>query len=318
MNARVVYFDPVFPELVRLINSFAGADFEVDYLKQLDSAKGAAAIRQADYFLVAAEKITAEIINAAPDLKLIQKTGAGYDNINVKTAAIRGVPVCNTPGVNATGVAELTIAHILALYRKLTLLDNRCKRGEWPMWEYRLASHEMSGKVHGIIGFGKIGQYVARLSAAFGTRIVYYDLYQAKSELAVALRAKYLSLDQLLATADIISLHLPLTPETKDLVGERELASMKQSAVIVNMARGGIVNEAALAQALNGGRIAGAAFDTLSDEPQIAGNQLLKAANFHCTPHIGAGTRETLDRVLGLAFDNLRLVESGQKPNFII
>ena len=312
MKPVIMYLDPVTSGMKALLEQFAGQDLQMQYLQDEGSCSGA------DYIIVAAEKVPAERIAEAQTLRLIQKTGVGTDNIDIRAAGRMGILVCNTPGVNAAGVAELTIAHILSLYRKLPLLNNRCHSGEWPMWEYRLDSYEMNGKTHGIIGFGSIGQTVANLSRAFGTRIVYYDACRVAEEIETQCYAQYMELNELLPCADIITLHVPLTPSTRGLIGKEHLALMRPMTILVNMARGGVVNEAALAEALRAGQIGGAACDTLEGEPNIKDNVLLSCPNFYCTPHVGAGTLDTLRRVLNIAFSNIRALESGVKPKYIV
>jgi phosphoglycerate dehydrogenase-like enzyme len=165
---------------------------------------------------------------------------------------------------------------------------------------------------------GSIGQYVAKLSQAFGTILVYHDIHRATEHTEWQYGIEYLELPKLLQTSDIISLHIPLTTGTRYLIDTKEITLMKSTAVIINMSRGGVVNETALAAALTSGHIAGAACDTLEGEPNIEGHPLLSCPNFHCTPHVGAGTKDTLRRVLTIAFANIRAVEKGKKPQFIV
>lgn len=287
---EVIYLDPAFPELRQFIRDRAGAGFAVRF------ADEGADLRRAEFFLVAAAKVTAGMIDAAPRLRLIQKTGAGTDNIDLDAARARGVEVLATPGANAGAVAELTIGLILSLYRKIPLLDRRCRAGRWEMWAHRLSSHELSGKVHGVVGFGAIGRRVAELSRAFGAETIHHDPATEDS----------LPLPRLLARADLVSLHLPLTASTAGLIGRAEIALMRPGAVLVNMARGGIVDEIALYEALSTGSLAAAAADTLAGEPNVSNNPLLTLDNFVCTPHVGAGTRDTLARVLDISFENMR------------
>lgn len=307
----ILYFDEVQEDMKRLFSKMKPEGFQLLYWQDMNPEEREKVLSHADFLLVATAKIDREMILNAKRVKLIQKTGVGVDNIDVKTATRLQIPVANTYGGNATGVAELTLLFILALYRKLPLLNEATKQGKWLMWQWRSSSYEMDGKTHGIVGFGHIGRETAKRSKALGTHIVYYDPYRAPPDVEKRLQAEYLSLAELLKTADIISLHLPLLPETKHLIGLRELQMMKESAILINVSRGGIVDEKALAQALAEGIIAGAGIDVWSSEPVSADHPLLKLDNVIATPHIGAGTRDTLERVLGMAFDNIQKAENG-------
>jgi phosphoglycerate dehydrogenase-like enzyme len=178
--------------------------------------------------------------------------------------------------------------------------------------------YEMEGKTHGFIGFGNIGREAAKRSKVFGTNIIYYDKFRASKEHEEQLGASYLSLEEVLKQSDIISLHIPLIEETKGLIGEKELSLMKNSAVIVNVSRGGTIQEKALYEALKSGIIAGATVDVCESEPTNPDNPLLKLDNVIASPHIGAGTRDTLNRVLDIAFTNIKNVDDGQTPKFVV
>lgn len=302
----------------RMLYAQKPEEFELWLWAEMDEVERRKRLAQADYLLVAAERVDEELIAGAPRARLIQKTGVGTDNIDVRAAASRGLPVANTPGSNSVGVAELTVLLILALYRKLLTLDAATRRGEWPMWTFRTSSFEMSGKIHGLIGFGSIGREVARRSQAFGTEILYFDNFRPNAEEEKELGATFVPLEDLLRRSDIISLHVPLMPETRHLVGAEELAMMKPEAVLVNVARGGVIDEAALTDALREERIAGAALDVWEREPVNPDNPLLRLENVVATPHIGAGTRDTLARVLETAFGNITRVSRGEPPLHVV
>ncbi|MBZ4653562.1 MAG: glyoxylate reductase [Peptococcaceae bacterium] len=318
MASKVIYFDKVFPAFKELLQSHNAEGLELLYWYEMNEAEKEASLKEADYFLVATTKITKDMLNKAAKVRMVQKTGIGVDNIDLQAAFDLGIPVCNTPGGNATGVAELTIGMILSLYRKLNVLDRATKNGEWLMWELRPSSYEMSGKTHGFIGFGNIGKTTAKLSQAFGTNVIYYDKYRLPESEEKTLGVTYMEMDEVLKNADIISLHIPLLPETRNLISTRELSLMKPTAILINVSRGHIVDEKALAQALENNVIAGAGFDTFASEPVEKDNPLLKFDNVLATPHIGAGTRDTLNKVLGLAFQNFSLIEKGENPKFVV
>jgi len=318
MPAKIIYFDKVFPAFKRLLEDHNCLNLELLYWYEMSELEREAALTQADYFLVATQKITKEMMKRASKLNLVQKTGMGVDNIDLAGAKELGIPVCNTPGGNASGVAELTIGMIINLYRKLNVLDRSTKGGQWLMWEYRPESYEMNGKVHGFIGFGNIGRETARRSKVFGTEIIYYDKIRLDEEKEKQLGATYMELLEVFKNADIISIHLPLLPETRGLIGEKELARIKPTGVLINVSRGNIVDEQARATALSNETMAGAGIDVWSSEPVLKDNPLLDFDNVIATPHIGAGTRDTLDKVLSLAFGNFALIEEGDKPKFVL
>jgi len=316
MVSLIIYFDSVSREYKEELVSHSN-DFELIFWKELSTSQKEKALCEADYFLVSTFEVTEDILERATNIKLVQKTGIGLDNIDLKAAKRLNIPVCNLPGGNARGVAELTIGMILSLYRKLNILDLATKSGEWLMWEHRLSSYEMFGKKHGFIGFGNIGQETAKRSKAFGTEIIYYDKFQLIPELEKELESTFVTLPELIEESDIISIHIPLLPETQHLISKSEFSQMKSNAILINVSRGNIVDEDALAEALSTNKIGGAGLDVWAEEPININNPLLAFDNVIATPHIGAGTRDTLNNVMNLAFNNFRKVESGDCPSFI-
>lgn len=316
MVSLIIYFDSVSQEYKEELISHSN-DFKLLFWQELSFSQKEKALCEADYFLVSTFKLTEDILERATNIKLVQKTGIGLDNIDLNAAKRLNIPVCNLPGGNARGVAELTIGMILSLYRKLNVLDKATKSGEWLMWEHRLSSYEMFGKVHGFIGFGNIGQETAKRSKAFGTRIIYYDKFRISLELEKELESTFLPLQEVLEKSDIVSIHIPLLTETKHLISKSELSKMKSNAILINVSRGNIVDEDALAEALSTNKIGGAGLDVWAEEPININNPLLDFDNIIATPHIGAGTRDTLNNVMILALNNFRKVENGDRPNFI-
>ena len=316
-DETILYLDEVPGELERLFRERKPAGFRLSFWSEMDSQAREESLHAADYVLVAARKFGSDLIEEAARTRLIQKTGIGTDNIDCRAAAARCIPVANTPGGNARSVAELTILLILALYRKLLALDAATRRGEWPMWELRPTSFEMDGKILGLVGLGNVGREVARRARAFGTGVLYHDEVR-REDAEHELGATYAALPELLRRADIVSVHVPLTPLTRRLIGGEELAMMKPAAVLVNVARGGIVDEGELTKALRSGQIAGAALDVWESEPVHPDNPLLRFENVIATPHIGAGTRDTLSRVLGMAFANIQRVSQGETPHHVV
>lgn len=318
MGAKVIYFEKASPDIQRIIEEYKGLTTEVVYWNDLDGNQQEHCLAQARYLITAASPVTRHILEKAPNVKLIQKTGSGVDNIDLAAAAERGIMVASTPGANSTSVAEMTIGMILSLYRKLHFLDRETKQGKWLMWEHRPFMFEMQGKTHGIIGIGNIGKKVAQLSKGFGTNVIYFNRNRLSPEMENKLGISYVPLRELLATSDIVSLHIPLLAETRNLIGEDELKLMKPNALLINVARGNIVDEKALALALQNGSLLGAGIDTWSSEPVKADNPLLQLNNVLAVPHVGGGTRDVLENVLRLSFANIAKVESGLVPDNLV
>jgi len=282
----VVVSDPLASEGIAV---FEQAGFEVRELAGASAQELMAALREADALIVrSGTKVTAELIENAAKLKVIGRAGAGVDNIDVDAATRRGILVMNTPGGNTISACELTMAMILALARRLPQANARVKAGEWPRKEFM--GTELQGKRLGIVGLGRIGSEVARRAIAFGMEVVAYDPYVGEDR-ARKLEVRLLPLDQLLATSDVISIHVPRTGTTERLIGPEAFAKMKDGVFLVNCARGGIVDEAALADALRSGKVAGAALDVFEHEPP-EGSPLLEFDQVIATPHVGATTRE--------------------------
>lgn len=315
MAYNVIYFEKVVPETQSIINNFKEQEMKISFWSNLTDAEKEETLLQANYLIAASYPITRELLEKAPNVKLIQKTGSGTDNIDLNAAADLGIKVATTIGANASSVVEMTIGLIIGLYRKLNLLDRLTKSGEWRMWEYRPSMFEMKNKTHGIIGIGHIGKKVAELSQAFGTNVLYYDVNRLAPEEERQRSLTYSPFEELLAQSDIISLHIPLMPSTENLISEKELKLLKPTAVLVNVARGKIIDEKALANALENQQLLGAGIDTWANEPIEAGNPLLAFDNVLATPHVAGGTRDALEKVMGLSFENIRMVEKGMEPN---
>ncbi len=246
------------------------------------------------------DRIDAALFEAAPRLRVVSNVAVGYDNIDVAAASARGIPIGNTPGVLTETTADLAFALILAAARRVTEAERFLREGRWRTWDPSLLlGYDVHGATLGIVGYGKIGQAVARRAAGFGMRI----LYASRSAVPGA-PGERVSLDDLLRLSDFVSLHLPLTPETHRIIGERELRLMKRTAVLVNTARGGIVDQAALVRALEEGWIAGAALDVMEEEPLPPGDPLLRAPNAVLLPHIGSASHATRERMAAMAIDN--------------
>ena len=259
-------------------------------------------------------KITMDVLSKASILKVVGRAGVGVDNIDVVEATARKVVVVNAPTASTVSVAELAIGHMISWCRFLPQADKSIKEGKWEKKSFE--GHEMYGKTLGLIGSGRIGAEVAKRAQAFGMAVIAFDPY-LPPEVAQQIHVTLVDKEKVLRDSDFISIHAALTPETKGMIGSEELARMKRTAVLVNCARGEIVQEAALADALERGVIAGAALDVFEKEPP-AGSPLLSAPRAVFTPHLGASTHEAQYRAGGIIADQVMKALEGKRPDFLV
>ncbi|MEJ0018604.1 MAG: 2-hydroxyacid dehydrogenase [Acetobacteraceae bacterium] len=272
-----------------------------------DDALLARLLPETDVLWHVLRRCTPEIIAAAPRLRLIQKIGVGVDTIDLEAARARGLPVCNLPGANSRAVAELALALMLAVLRRLPRFDAAMRRGEWDDPVLQNGIGELGGSTVGLVGYGAIPRLLAPVLSALGCRV----LYTARSPKPDAV-GEWRPLDVLLAEADVLSLHVPLVPQTARLIDAAALARMKPGAILINTARGGVVDQAALSEALASGRLAGAGLDAFVHEPHDASELLFRLPNVVLTPHIAWVTTGTFDRSFALAAENCRRLEAGE------
>ena len=265
-------------------------------------------VPEASGLITALEPVTARVLAAAPRLRVICATGVGYDHIDVEAATARGVTVCISAGSNHQAVAELTLGLMVAVARQVVYGDRLLRGGGWD----RLVGPELWGKTLGIVGLGRVGKSVALLARAFGMRVLATDVVLDHT-FGSAHAVEYVPLAKLLRRADFVSLHCPLTPGTRGLMNERTFGLMKPGAYLINTARGPVVEEEALVQALRSRQIAGAALDVFVDEPHI-GAGLREAPNVVLTPHMGGSANEALERMMELALQNVTQVLGGGAP----
>lgn len=260
------------------------------------------------------DRIDRQVMDAAgPGLKVISNCAVGFDNIDVSEATRRGIPVGNTPGVLTDTTADFAFALLMAAARRVVEGDAFTRAGLWKTWGLSLLlGQDVSGATLGIIGFGRIGKGMARRALGFDMRILYYDPHCRDDPYAIQIGARCVSLEQLLKEADFVSLHVPLYEETYHLIGEAALALMKPSAVLINTARGGVVDLDALYRALKDGIIAYAALDVTEPEPIPADHPLLSLKNVIVTPHIASASVHTRNRMIQIALDNLLAGVKGQ------
>jgi D-3-phosphoglycerate dehydrogenase len=239
-------------------------------------------------FVRSTTKVEKEMIDKMDKMKLIIRGGVGLDNIDVAYAKKKGIKVFNTPAASSRSVAELTLAHMLALSRNIVRGTIGIREGKWE--KKQLEGSELYGKTLGIIGLGRIGKELAKLAKTLGMRVLGYDPYSKVEDI------EKVTLDELLGNSDYISIHVPLIEETRHMIGKNEFSKMKSNAILINCARGGVVDEEALLKALKTGKIAGAGLDVFETEPPRV-SELMKLSNVTFTPHIGASTKEAQERI---------------------
>ena len=259
-----------------------------------------------DGYLAGLDYVTEKVIASCDRLKVISRYGVGYDRVDLEAAKKKGIAVTNTPGVNAAAVAELAMSLALSLARHIPMLDRKTREGEW----IRSTGMEMGGKVMGIMGLGAIGRNVARYAQGFGMSVMAYDPY-INREYAAANNIRVAEFDEVIREADVISLHLPLTPETKHIIGEDSLSKMKKTALVINTSRGGIIDEDAVYAFLKEGKLGGLGIDVFEKEPPT-GSPLFELDNVVVTPHTAAHTREATENMANLSAANLLEVLSGK------
>ncbi|THV20897.1 hydroxyacid dehydrogenase [Peteryoungia ipomoeae] len=265
-----------------------------------------------DGFMVRQGRINAEVIAASPKLKVIAKHGVGVDNVDLEAAAKLGIPVLRAMGSNSRAVAEHTIALALSLVKEVLPLDKAVKSGAWPKPTF--VGKDFLGATIGLVGYGGIGRETARMAQALGMEVVVYDPYAPTAAEADGF-ASAADVDAMLPSLDILSIHCPLTAATRNLIDARRLGLMKASAVLVNTARGGIINEADLAEALESGTIAGAALDSFETEPPAADSPLWSLKTLIATPHIGGVTYGSADAMAIIAAQHIISVLDGNAPD---
>jgi glyoxylate reductase len=261
------------------------------------------------------ERIDEALLNALPTVKVVSNMAVGFDNIDVDACTRKGVVVCITPDVLTETTADFTWALMLAVARRVCEAAESVRAGTWRTWEpLGFLGRDLSGATLGIVGFGRIGRAVARRARGFDMRVLYTDKTRQSSEVERDLRATFVPLEQLLAESDIVTLHVPLTPETRKLIGARELALMKPRSILINTARGPVVDTEALVRALRTGHLWGAGLDVTDPEPLPADHPLLQCPNVIVTPHIASASETTRARMAELAAENLVAALQNRRP----
>ena len=307
--------DPVVMEIARSLTPPGFDLVEVDF----GTPQFIEAAADAEFYMGLARNMGGEFFRSAPKLKLVQLLSAGYDRVDVEAARKAKVPVSNNGGANAIAVAEHTVLLMLAVLKQLVRFHQDVVAGKWrPPASSESPVYELSARTVGIIGLGNIGKKVARRAAAFDARVQYHDILRLTEAEEDALGVRFVLLNELLRTSDIVTLHVPLNDSTRGMIGARELSQMKSGAILVNTCRGPVVDENALYEALKGKRLAGAGLDVLVEEPPAKNHPLFTLPNVTLTPHSAGPTWENWTARFRNGFDNIERVAAGRKPLWVI
>ena len=319
---KIAYLLSHRPDFLKRLVAYTGPDpliLSADKSGRYDPTD-LAKLADVDALMASNEPVTEQVLAAAPRVKIIQRFGVGYEKLDLDAAARRGIPCCNLAGVNKASVAEHGMLLLLALARNLMTSHALTQKGLWG--EARLSMHgsfEMVGKTLGIFGLGNTGFELAKRARVFGMRILYNDIREISPENIAAVEATFREKTALLAEADMVSVNVNFTPSAVNLLDASAISLMKPGALLVCCARGGVIDEKALAEALNEGRLAGAGLDVFSEEPIPVESPLLQAKNLITTPHMAGVTQEARDRNFEWAFENVRrVVEDGDPPQWVV
>lgn len=312
MSWRIVVLDPLPEPRLALMRRLLPPGFALTAAASRAPADQLAAIAAADFAIAGDMPLTAELLAQAPGLKAVHKWGVGIDNFDLAAAARHQVRIFRTTGSNARPVAETALGLMLALLRQIADGDRSVRAGGWGKADLAPRSFMLSGRTVGLVGLGAIGGQLATLLQGFGCRLLYAKPSPLPAARARALKLTHLPLDELLAASDLVSLHCPLTPATRGLIDAAALARMKPGALLINTARGGLVDEAALLAALEAGRLGGAGLDVFAEEPLPPGHPLAGAPNVVLTPHIAALAADNLVPTLERMFRNLSRAAEGR------
>ncbi len=287
-------------------------------LEAVDTPEAYETMTDAEIMILRIFKAPAEVIERNKNLKMILRWGAGYDSVDIQAAGERGILVTNTPGANAGAVAELAVMLMLAVGRKLLCHYEFLRQGEWSKNTFLNSSYSLNNKIVGIIGAGNIRRQVAKRVQAFGAKTQYYDEFKLTPAVEAEFSLPYVTFEELIRTSDIITLHIPLTDQTKHIIGAKELERMKPGAIVINTARGGLVDDCALAAAVRDGRLRGAGLDGVEREPLSPDDELLQDPNIIVTPHVGGGTADIGDVILPMLAQDIQDFAVGNDVKHVV
>ncbi|WP_125141330.1 2-hydroxyacid dehydrogenase [Clostridium transplantifaecale] len=306
------YPEHTFEKLRKLLSE---KDFE---LIPVDTAEAYEAMTDAEIIILRIFKAPRDVIEKNRNLKMILRWGAGFDSVDIEAAGERGVVVTNTPGANAPAVSELAVMLMMAVGRKLLCHTESLKSGMWSKNTFMNSSFCLNHKTVGIVGAGNIGRRTAAGVQAFGAKVQYYDPFRLTYEQEEKYGMHYVDFKTLLETSDIVSLHIPLSEETHHLIGAAELARMKDGAILINTARGGLVDDHALAGAVKAGKLSGAGLDGVENEPLKADDELLALPDIIVTPHIGGGTADISDMIIPMLVKDITDFAAGKLLEHVV
>lgn len=282
----------------------------------VDNQQDYEALTDVDYIIVRILKTPETVLANKPHLKAVIRWGAGFDSVDIEAAGRRGIQVLNTPGVNAYAVAELALGMMITLNRKILGYWHNVQQDNWDRGAF--SSLSLNQKIVGIVGGGNIGRRVAALVQALGARVLYYDAFRMPQQREAELRMTYAPLEELLAQADLVSLHIPLLDSTHHIIGREQLARMKPTACLINTARGGLVDDSALLEALQKGRLAGAGLDCVEQEESHVTKSLLMVPNVLITPHIGGSNTDLADAMVEEITKEIRDLRAGKEGKHVV
>ena len=314
-GAKVAFLHGLPSEVVDVITPYTPDGWTTEVVRRdmpMDEQK--AIVSDADFIMVYRAPLDDEVLRAANKARMVQLLAAGYDSMNLPLMAALEVPCANNGGANSWAVADHAVLLMLSLYKRQMHTDPATRQGRWSAPVSGTNTFEMADKLVGVLGIGNIGRQVARRVQGFDADVQYYDLYPLSEERERELDVRRVSLDELFRSSDILTCHTPLTPQTHHIVNRERLAMMKPTAVVINTSRGPVVDEAALIEALQEGRIAGAGLDVFEQEPVDPANPLLQMDNVVVTPHIAGTTWNTWFRRAEFAYRNMRRVWDGEPP----
>ena len=312
MSHVVACMDVWVPAVQEVVKRVAPADFDLRFARSYDEAEQMALVEPAEFLLTGLAPVSEAMLYHAKNVRLVQKWGIGIDSIDVPAMRRLKIPLMIAAGSNAAPVAELAIALMLGVYRRLPYVNRVMREGQFPMSEMRETCFQISGKTIGLVGFGNIGRMLARRLTGFDATLIYFDAQRADAETEQRLNVRYAPLQEVLSLSDIVSLHAPLTADTAKLIDADSIATMKDGAVLINTARGGLVDETSLYDALISGKLRGAGLDAFETEPPLKTNPLFSLDQVVVTPHAGGGVFDNVESVARHTLGNIQRFLRGE------